>query len=253
MDMINRNMIPKPFTTLVALSALLLLVIPMYARLYSPDSKGISFYGAPLVCSAAPTIGCGSKAKFLLVDLEKHSDAIEGAWLNRKGTVVAVKWRGTVSADKREAVLEAVGTAHNSTLTALTPKEQASLSGSFPDRKDWFKGKEVDELSREEARIIAKNTMKGYREKQLLKPSFEKQFESDVEKIYADLFLSITSYKDLSTDTYNRIEAQIQAAGEKYVGAGKMPHVELCIAPKLNGAKVESCSQASIKSCCAKN
>ncbi|QHL87981.1 hypothetical protein GU926_11290 [Nibribacter ruber] len=243
----------KPFTVLVALSALLLLAIPMYGRLYAPDTKGVYFYGAPLVCSAAPAIGCGSKAKFLLVDLEKHSEAVEGAWLNRQGTVVAVKWRGAVSADKREVVLKAVGTAHNSTLTALAPKEQASLSGSFPDRKDWFKGREVDELSKEEARIIAKNTMKGYREKQLLKPSFEKQFEADVEKIYADLFLSLSSYKDLNTETYNRVEAQIQTAGEKYVGAGNMPRVELCIAPKLDGAKGESCTQATGKSCCDKN
>ncbi|WP_157600566.1 hypothetical protein [Rufibacter sp. DG15C] len=185
--------------------------------------------------------------------MEKHSDAIDGTWLNRKGTVVAVKWRSAVSADKREAVLKAVGTAHNSELTALTPKEEASLSGSFPDKKAWFRGREVDELSREEARIIAKNTMNGYREKQLLKPSFEKQFEADVEKIYADLFLSLSSYKDLNTETYNRIEAQIQAAGEKYVGIGNMPHVELCIAPKLEGTKGESCSQATGKSCCDKN
>ncbi|GAA4316524.1 hypothetical protein [Nibribacter koreensis] len=237
----------------VALSALLLLALPMYARLYSPGPEGVSFYAVPLVCSAAPTIGCGSKAKFLLVDLEQHSEAIEGAWLNRKGTVVAVKWRGTVSSDKREAVLKAVGTVHNSTLTALTSKEEANVSASFPSKKDWFRGREVDELSREEARIIAKNTMKGYREKQLVKPSFEKQFEADVEKIYTDLFLSISSYKDLSTETYNRIEAQIQAAGEKYVGIGNMPRVELCTAPKLEGAKGESCTQATGKSCCDKN
>ncbi|WP_157600568.1 hypothetical protein [Rufibacter sp. DG15C] len=65
MNTINRSMKIKPFTTIAALSVLLLLAIPMYARLYSPDTKGISFYGAPLVCSAAPTIGCGSKAKFI--------------------------------------------------------------------------------------------------------------------------------------------------------------------------------------------
>jgi mercuric ion transport protein len=54
------------------------------------NSSNVSFYGAPLVCHAAPSIGCGSKAKFMLVDLEKNTDAIEGAWLNRTGTVVAV-------------------------------------------------------------------------------------------------------------------------------------------------------------------
>ena len=35
----------------------------------SANNTGVSFYEAPLVCHAAPSIGCGSKAKFLLVDL----------------------------------------------------------------------------------------------------------------------------------------------------------------------------------------
>ena len=42
-----------------------------------------------------------------------------------------------------------------------------------------------------------------------------------------NLFLSISSYEDLNTETYNKVEDQIQQAGEKYVGKGKMPHVEL--------------------------
>ncbi len=86
----------------------------------------------------------------------------------------------------------------------------------------------------------------------MLKPSFEKQFAADIEKIYANLFLSISSYKDLNTETYNKVETQIQAAGEKYVGKGKIPHVELCIAPEASCEKDKSCSQGSGKSCCDK-
>ena len=52
----------------------------------------VSFYEAPLVCPFYPSIGCGSKSKFMLADLEKNNN-IEGAWLNRKGTTVAVKWK----------------------------------------------------------------------------------------------------------------------------------------------------------------
>jgi hypothetical protein len=43
-----------------------------------------------------------------------------------------------------------------------------------------------------------------------------------------DLFLSISSYKDLTTEAYNKVEDQIQKAGEKYFGKGKMPRIELC-------------------------
>jgi hypothetical protein len=73
-----------------------------------------------------------------------------------------------------------------------------------------------------------------------------------IAKIYEDLFLSISSYKDLSTETYNKVEYQIQQAGEKYVGKGKMPHVELCIAPEASCEKDKSCLKGSGKSCCDK-
>ncbi len=212
----------------------------------------ISFYEAPLVCHAAPSIGCGSKAKFLLVDLEKNKEAVEGAWLNKKGTIVAVKWNTATGENKKVEIINAISASHNIELTTLTSTEASDYAKSFPNSKEWFKGREVDELSKEEAGIIAANTIASYKMKGLIKPSFEKQFAADIEKIYADLFLSISSYKDLNTEAYNKVETQIQAAGEKYAGKGKMPHVELCVAPEASCEKDRSCSQGSGKSCCDK-
>jgi hypothetical protein len=51
----------------------------------------ITFYDVPLVCGAAPAVGCGSRAKPLLMDLEQRT-AIKEAWLNRAGTIVAIVW-----------------------------------------------------------------------------------------------------------------------------------------------------------------
>jgi len=48
----------------------------------SADNEIITFYDVPLVCGAAPAIGCGSRANPLLIDLESRS-AIKEAWLNR--------------------------------------------------------------------------------------------------------------------------------------------------------------------------
>ena len=59
----------------------------------SADNEIITFYDVPLVCGAAPAIGCGSRAKPLLIDLERQS-AIKEAWLNRAGTIVAIVWSG---------------------------------------------------------------------------------------------------------------------------------------------------------------
>ncbi|MBI1780602.1 MAG: mercuric transport protein MerTP [Sphingobacteriales bacterium] len=219
----------------------------------STNNTGVSFYEAPLVCHAAPSIGCGSKAKFLLVDLEKYNDAVEGAWLNKTGTIVAVKWNTKTEEDKKAEIIKTVSANHNLELTTLSQTKADSYFQTFPDSSEWYKGKEVDKLSKEEAGIIAKNTIASYKEKKLIKPSFEKQFQADIEKIYADLFLSISSYKDLTTEAYNKVESQVQQAREKYVGKGKMPHVELCIASEESCKKVKSCSPGSGKSCCDKN
>jgi copper chaperone CopZ len=212
----------------------------------------VSFYEAPLVCHAAPSIGCGSKAKFMLVDLEQNKEAVEGAWLNKTGTVVAVKWHTSIDNSKKKEIITAVSSNHNIELTTLPSTKANTYATSFPDIKEWFRGKEVDQLSKEEAGIIAQNTIASYKAKKLIKPSFEKQFKADIEKIYADLFMSISSYKDLSTEAYNKVEQQIMAAGEKYLGKGKMPHVELCIASEESCEKDKSCSQGSGKSCCDK-
>jgi copper chaperone CopZ len=216
------------------------------------SNSTISFYKAPLVCHAAPSIGCGSKAKFMLADLEENKNAIEGAWLNKEGTVVAIKWNTGTAENQKTAIIKKISGNHDIALTTLALTEASNYAHSFPNRNKWFKGREVDALSKEEAGIIAKNTIEKYKARQLINPVFEEQFRADIEKIYADLFLSISSYKDLNTETYNTIERQIQAAGEKYTGKGKMPHVELCIAPEESCEKDKSCSEGSGRSCCDK-
>lgn len=142
-------------------------------------NENITFYEAPLVCHAAPSIGCGSKAKFMLVDLEKYNDAVEGAWLNKKGTIVALKWNTNIGENKKAEIIKAVSTAHNIELTELASTEANNYAKTFPNSKQWFKGKEVDQLSKQEAGIIAKNTIASYKAKHLIKPSFEKPFEDE--------------------------------------------------------------------------
>lgn len=216
------------------------------------SNTAVSFYEAPLVCHAAPSIGCGSKAKFMLVDLEKYNDAVEGAWLNKKGTVVAVKWSTSTDEDKKIEIIKAVSKSHDIELTTLTSTEAGNYAKSFPNNSEWFQGNEVDKLSKEEAQIIAKKTIAGYKKEGLIKPAYEKQFQRDIAKIYENLFLSITSYKDLTTQAYDKVEEQIQHAGEKYLGKGKMPRVELCVSDAESCKKEKSCSQGSGKSCCDK-
>src|SRR5437667_5408742 len=63
----------------------------------------VSVFKAPLVCPAAPQIGCGSASKPILLDLERQAGVLE-AWLNRAGTIIAVVWKPKSEAETRSQV-----------------------------------------------------------------------------------------------------------------------------------------------------
>ena len=77
------------------LSALIIPLLIVAGFIMKDNTKAknpvITFYKTPLVCNAAPEIGCGSRAKPALLELEKNP-AVKEAWLNRPGTVVAIVW-----------------------------------------------------------------------------------------------------------------------------------------------------------------
>src|SRR5256712_12227013 len=130
--------------------------------LYAPVASGadnttavtadrISVFKAPLVCPAAPQIGCGSASKPILLDLEKQPGVLE-AWLNRAGTRIAVVWKPESDPETRRKVVADLKEDHATELEGKSRDESVkdSLSG-----KGWYHGADVDRLSEEEADIIA--------------------------------------------------------------------------------------------------
>ena len=111
----------------------------------------VSVFKAPLVCPAAPQIGCGSAAKPILLDLEKQPGVLE-AWLNRAGTTIAVVWKPESNAENRREVAAELKE-DDATEMDGTSREQAVRD--FLSRKGWYRGTDVDRLSEEEADIIA--------------------------------------------------------------------------------------------------
>src|SRR6266571_6802234 len=93
-----------------------------------PDE--ISVFKAPLVCPAAPQIGCGSAAKPILLDLE-HQPGVLEAWLNRAGTKIAVVWRSEFGAEAQRNVA-----------TKLKEDNAVEIQGQFRDEalKDFLSG-----------------------------------------------------------------------------------------------------------------
>jgi len=118
----------------------------------SLNKKRTSFYEAELVCPAAPQIGCGSAAKPILLELERHPQVAE-AWLKRSGTLIAVVWKENVASRARGKIVASVLEQKKVREIKGSAREQALqqfLSGS-----GWYHGADVDRLSEEEAGITA--------------------------------------------------------------------------------------------------
>ena len=114
----------------------------------------ISLYKVPLVCPAAPQIGCGSRAKPLLLALEKAPPVAE-AWLNRGGTVVAVVWQPEAKRKDRTATFQAISQQEELEARELRGTAKKKALNEFLAREGWHRGGDVDRLSEEEAGVIA--------------------------------------------------------------------------------------------------
>jgi hypothetical protein len=67
----------------------------------------VSLFEVALRCEAAPEIGCGSRSKPVLLELEREPIITE-AWLNETGTVLAVVGTEGSSHDSRSEIVQSI-------------------------------------------------------------------------------------------------------------------------------------------------
>ncbi len=214
------------------------------SNVYSLDlNTEVSFFEVPLVCNAAPNIGCGSKAKFILSDL-MQDDAVNEAWLNRTGTMIAVVWNPAVSSNMRGAAVDSVFTRHGLPIVHADKAVHGNLAASFATRTNWYKGSEVDKLSIEEAGVIADKIITPLTKAVSFRREEDKlSLREDIKNIIQNCFLNIRSYRELDAQMYQRLENEIRLAGEKYLGKDNMP--------KLKLTKADCDISSGQASCCA--
>lgn len=130
-------------------------VAPMSLAAEAPMSaQQVDFYRVPLMCPAARGLGCGSRAKPILLDLEKAPGVAE-AWLDHTGETLAVVWAADRPPSQRTALLANVSKQHSVRLTELSGEARESSLTSFRGQKGWLRGADVDRLSEQEAEVIA--------------------------------------------------------------------------------------------------
>ena len=130
----------------------------------SSRAERLSFYEVPLVCPAAPQIGCGSASKPLLLGLEGTGVASE-AWLNRAGTIVAIVWSKQSTVHQRAKALKSVLQQAQIESKELTGDARRQALNSFQQQSGWYRGAQVDRLSEEEAGVIAARFVRRIRAK----------------------------------------------------------------------------------------
>jgi len=208
------------------------------------DNVPISFYNVPLVCNAATSIGCGSRSKPVLQDLEKQA-AISQAWLNRKGTAIAVVWNPTFKKSQRATTANKVFTANHINATEIIGNEYDADLNSFKIPNQWLQGNDVNKLSKEEAGVIASQLIKVYKQKSPLNSFQENGIKNEIQKVFYNFFLNYKSLDQLAdTKVYRQKMIEINKLSEKYILKNNLPSIENLLSECTGHS--ENCNQKSI-------
>jgi len=179
------------------------------------DSTGqetIAFYNVPLVCGAAPSIGCGSRAKPLLMELEQQTP-IREAWLNRTGTIVAIVWRGRAHT---EEIAKPIFERHEIQYTERPDDKRTDESFRAPG--SWFRRTDVDGLSLEEARDIAETSASSAARERLVSVEEAAKIKSDIEAYFREELVKFRTKEELLRDARGKFPEAILNIYEKHVG-----------------------------------
>ncbi len=207
------------------------------------EDKDISFFHVPLVCNAAPTIGCGSRAKPVLKSFESSSNVKE-AWLNKSGTVIAIVWKNGIDIDNKKKTVNTIFSEHSLNVSEVNSEEYASNTKSFEANEGWLKGTEVDKLSKEEAAIFAARITKTIEDNTDINSTHLEKIEQKISDGFYDFFINYKSLNDLGNpNSYKSILKNVIDYGNQLVGKDVMPSI---------ATLWESCSNISntSKSCC---
>ena len=185
----------------------------------STNDETITFYDVPLVCGAAPEIGCGSRAKPLLIDLEQQS-GIKEAWLNRTGTIVAIVWRASA---RTEEVVQPVFERHK--IHYAERRKDNQTTESFHTDGAWLRGAEVDRLSLEEARKIAETSVPSAAKDRLVSAEEAEQIRSGIEAYFREELVKLRTNQELLQDIRGKFPQAVLNIYVKLIGTERTAEV----------------------------
>ncbi len=235
-------------------------IIAVIAFVYSCGNKStteqaISYYKVPLVCGAAPEIGCGSRIKPFFLETEKQ-DKIKESWSNRQGTVIAIVWADDFKDEKqREDLIQPLFKKHDIEAELITDgKEIADLGASFKKDK-WYKGMDIDQLSLEEASVIATEMVTFAQEKSFLNTTQSDSLKTEIENYFKGELVKVRTYDELAAEgTRDKWRNDVGLLAERYIGKEKTEELSQAYMEyrEEKEKNMESCCKEDKKDCCKK-
>ncbi len=182
---------------LIPIVAIVLALLTGCQSVNEKTKENISFYEVPLVCGAAPDIGCGSRIKPLFVATEKEK-AVKESWTNRQGTVIAIVWNNTTDEQRIKELFIKNDIKAERISDTSTLKE---LNASFRDKGKWYKGMDVDQLSIEEAGVIASETTGFALEEGFIDSAEATTIKNDIENYFKTELVQVRTLDNLTSDS----------------------------------------------------
>lgn len=140
----------------------------------------MSFFRVPLACEAAPGLGCGTIARPVLTVIERQP-GVRQAWLSREGTVLGILWADEARYPERViSVLQA----HGMSGVELKDREYEQSSDSFAGG-GWYRPVQLEQLSAEEARLIALRLVRRLEGKKSVTPDAAERLAERLEEACA--------------------------------------------------------------------
>lgn len=193
--------------------------------LHAIPSERITFFKVSLQCRAAPEIGCGSRAKPLLGDLE-NQPGVTGAWLNGTGTLLAVAGNEGASGDTRLAAVRSASKKRKVTANELTGSEREDALKAFHAGDGWRSGARMDELSKKEAEIIAARLVRRISAKSELTEEKANTLRAAFAQIFSERFgkgETREPREELLRIASGQLDANATAAFQEAIAAGYRP------------------------------
>lgn len=150
-------------------------------------AEQLAFYSVPLVCAAAPEIGCGSRTKPILLMLGTKPE-VSGAWLNRPGTILAIAWDPKIPASRRAEITTSIFKVHEIAAEEVTDDDRRRVLMDFSSDAPWYGSEALDLLSDEEAAVIAARLVRRLQAKATISGETARNLEVTIADVFRERF-----------------------------------------------------------------